>query len=152
MKIRKATKEDARKISILRRKTLRKINSKSYPKKIVDILIQKNSGKDIKEKMQKRKMFCAIENEKIIGTIDLEGNKIGGLYVHPDFTGRGIGKKLLEYIENYTRKEGIKKLMLYSTLNAENFYKKYGYKLKKDEIGWKDVCPVRVPVMEKVLG
>ncbi len=151
MKIRKARPEDARKISILRRKTLRKINSKSYPKKIVEILIQKNSGKDIKEKIQKREMFCAIENGRITGTIDLEGNKIGGLYVHPNFIGKGIGKNLLESIENYARKKGIKKLMLYSTLNAENFYKKYGYKLKKNEIGWKDVCPVRVPIMEKKL-
>lgn len=151
MKIRKAKPEDARKISILRRKTLRKINSNKYPLKIIDILIRKNSGKEVKEKMRKSDLFCAIENEKIIGTIDLEDNKIGGLYIHPDFIGKGIGNGLLEYIENHARKKGIKKLMLYSTLNAENFYRKQGYKLIKNETGWKDIYPVRVPVMGKKL-
>jgi len=151
MKIRKATKKDARKISLMRRETLKKINSKDYPKKIIDILYKKNSVKDILIKMRERTMFCATEKDKILGTIDLEGNKIGGLYVNPKYIGKGLGKKLLRYLEDYTKKKGLRKLMLYSTLTAEGFYKKQGYKLKKNEIGWKDICPVRVPVMEKTL-
>ena len=81
MKIRKAKKEDARKIHLLRKKTFEKINSKDYSKEIIEVLNKKNSPKAIIEKMQKREMFCLTEKNKILGTIDLEGNKVGGLFI-----------------------------------------------------------------------
>lgn len=151
MIIRKARKSDVRKISLMRRKTIRAINSKIYPKKIIEILIEKNSTKNILQKMKERMIFCAFENDILLGTIDFEGNKIGGLYVNPKYLKKGIGKKLLDYLETYSKKKGVKRLMLYSTLTAEKFYIKQGYKLKKNEIGWENICPVRVPVMEKKL-
>ncbi len=40
-------------------------------------------------------MFCITENNKILGIIDLEKNKIGGLFVKYNYINKGIGKKII---------------------------------------------------------
>ena len=72
-------------------------------------------------------MFCIIDN-KIIGTIYLQGNEIGGLFIKSDYINKGIGTKLLKFIEYYAKNKGIKKVKLFSTRTAYNFYLKQGYK------------------------
>ncbi len=46
-----------------------------------------------------------------------------------------IGKKLLDFIEDYARKKGIKKVRFDSTEYARPFYLKSGYKLIKKKVG-----------------
>jgi len=131
MKIRKVRKEDARKISRLRRKTLKERNKNDYPKIFNDFLIDKNSAKNIIDKMKTREMFCAWLGDKLVGTVDLEGDKIGGVFVKSSEIRKGIGTQLMDFIENYALSKKIKKVRLYSTRFALNFYKKRGYKLVK---------------------
>lgn len=131
MIIRKARKKDARKISILRRKTIRELNKNDYPKVFLQFLINENSTKGIIKKMKKRDMFCAWEGDILLGTVDLTGDKIGGLFIKSSAIGKGIGTKLMDFIENYARSKNIRQVRLYSTKFAFNFYKKRGYKLAK---------------------
>lgn len=131
IEIRRATQEDARKISLLRRKTLKEINKNDYPKIFLDYLINENSTKGIIDKMKKKEIFCAWKENVLIGTVDLERDKIGGLFVKISQLGKGIGTQLMDFIENYARSKGINKVRLYSTIFAVNFYKKRGYALVK---------------------
>ena len=78
--------------------------------------------------MKQRDMFCLVDKDKILGVIDLEGNKIGGLFVRYNYLGNGLGKKLLTFMEDYAKKKNIKKVILYSTEYAYKFYLKQGYK------------------------
>jgi GNAT superfamily N-acetyltransferase len=129
MIIQRAKLKDARKISILRRKTIKEINKKDYPKIFLNFLIKNNSAKEIANKMKNREMFCACGGGALLGTIDLQGNKIGGLYVKNSEIGKGIGGKLMDFIENYAVNKNIKQVRLYSTKYAVGFYKKRGYSL-----------------------
>ncbi len=131
MKIRKAKIKEAKEISKLRIENIKTIVSKSYSKEWINKLIEWNSIEHIKNHIKKRDTFCIIEKNKILGCIDLEGEKLGGLYVKSNFVGKGIGKHLLLFLEEYARKKKLKRLYLYSTKNAINFYKKFGYKLMK---------------------
>ena len=131
MMIRKAKPEDYKKIANLRKKTFEKINSKGHTKTQVETMNRENPPKLILEKMKKRDMFCLIDKEKILGVIDLEDNKIGGFFIRYNHIKKGLGKKLLDFIENYAKKKGLKKLKLYSTKYAVSFYSKNGYKLIK---------------------
>jgi N-acetylglutamate synthase-like GNAT family acetyltransferase len=80
-------------------------------------------------------MFCLKKENEIIGCIDLEKNKIGGLFIKHNHIKKGYGKKLMKFIENYARKKQIKKLSLLSTKYALPFYKKLGYK-KKEKVSF----------------
>lgn len=129
MKIRKATKKDAKRINDLKKETFKKINSKDYPKKVVDDYIKKQSTKKIISNMNMGPYFVLVENNRILGSVHLYNkNTIGGLYVKYNKIGRGYGKMLMEFIENFAKKKGIKKVILYPTKTAKNFYKKLGYR------------------------
>ena len=77
--IRKATKKDARKISLLRRRTLRKINKNDYPKVFLQFLINENSTQVVVDKIMDRDVFCMWDGDVLLGTVELKGNKILGV-------------------------------------------------------------------------
>lgn len=131
LKIRRAHPEDYKKIANLRKKTFETINAKDYTKKHVKLMNKKNPPKRILEKMKERDMFCLIDKNKILGVIDLEGNKIGGLFVRHSKIKRGYGTLLMNFIENYAKNKGLKKVKLYSTKYAYPFYIKRNYCLVK---------------------
>ncbi|MHB1204207.1 MAG: GNAT family N-acetyltransferase [Rhodospirillaceae bacterium] len=58
----------------------------------------------------------------------IHGNKLEGLYTHPDVAGRGIGTRLLEMLEGLLRERGHVAVRIEASKNAEGFYLKRGYK------------------------
>lgn len=72
-------------------------------------------------------IFVALEDDRIVGFGDLGGEEIFGLYVHPQYVGRGVGKLLLEALESEARARGIHALKLNSTITAKPFYSNRGY-------------------------
>ncbi len=151
MKIRKAKLVDVKEISGLRKQTLKKVNSLEYKKEVIDYLVIKNSTKNILRKMKKRDFYVAIENNKVIGTIDLTIDHIGGLFVKHNMLGKGIGKKLLLYVEKKAKRKGIIKVNLNPTKSAIPFYKKHGYKLIKSHTWKTDTFKTKAWTMEKKL-
>ncbi len=133
MKIKKAKIQDARRIVNLRKKTFETLNSKDYTKKQINELNKLSTPDKIIEKIKKRDMFCMINTNKILGVIDLEENKIGGFFIRKGYINKGIGTKLIKFIEDYARKKGIRKIILYSTPYAISFYKKLGYQKSKKQ-------------------
>lgn len=129
MIIKKAKPKDAKKISLLRRKTIREINKNDYPKIFIHFLIKENSAVNLIKKIKEEDMFCAWEGTVLLGTIALKGDKIGGLFIKSSEIGKGIGTQLMDFIEKYARSKRIKQVRLYSTKFAFNFYKKRGYRL-----------------------
>jgi len=127
MKIRKANIKDAKKISELKSKTLCRIN-KEYNQNQLNTWIKGETPTHIVKNIKLKDTFCLIENNKIVGVIDLNKNMIGGLFIKYNLVGKGFGKKLMDFIEKYALKKGVEKAFLYSTPYAVKFYKKLGYK------------------------
>ena len=83
------------------------------------------------------------KTRKIIGFVHAQmyesfysdlGLNILGLAVNPDFQGRGIGRKLMNKLENYAVDNNISFVRLNSALrreDAHNFYKHIGYTCDK---------------------
>ncbi|MEO8490808.1 GNAT family N-acetyltransferase [Pseudomonas sp.] len=61
------------------------------------------------------------------GMLDLDNNEIGALFVLPEFTGRGFAKVMLDHLEDVARALAIEEVVLDATLNAESFYRGFGY-------------------------
>ena len=83
--------------------------------------------------------FVLGENNSIKGFIS--GNEynadnyceIGRLYVDPEYQKQGIGTKLLEYMINYYKNNGYKKMIIWTIkgLPNNNFYRKFGNIMKE---------------------
>lgn len=86
--------------------------------------------------LKKGKLFGYFSKNKLVGCIGIVINKkekygeIENFFVKEEFQGKGIGKELIKFIENYARMNKINFLKLNVRLKntkAINFYKKRGY-------------------------
>jgi len=80
--------------------------------------------------------LIAVENEKIIGCGRAHFNnneeaQIRYMAVEKDWQGKGIGKKILDELENKVIEKGAKKIILHARENVVNFYMRNGYKVVK---------------------
>lgn len=57
---------------------------------------------------------------------------VEGLYLVPEMTGRGYGRRLLEVMERHAARSGAHEMQLNSTLTARHFYLAMGYEEQGD--------------------
>ncbi|MCK4952808.1 GNAT family N-acetyltransferase [Candidatus Bathyarchaeota archaeon] len=128
MEIRRFKPEDAEEISYLISTTLREINVKDYPLRIIENVERKHLPSKLIEKSKYRDVFVAEESGEILGTISVEGDVVFSVFIKSNYQRKGIGRKMIEYIENNTKDKGIKTLRVSSSTTSFEFYKKLGYR------------------------
>jgi ribosomal protein S18 acetylase RimI-like enzyme len=70
----------------------------------------------------------ALVDEKVVGMIAYNELEVSQLYIHNDFQGRGIGRRLLEI----AKEQSAGRLTLYTfeiNKKAQRFYEKHGFKI-----------------------
>ena len=137
MKIRKAIKEDLKDVGKLMRQEFSK-----YP------FNEKDSIKDILESLKFYfkigNIFVSVVDEKIIGVVVVKFEQywegkvtiIEDLAVDRKFQHKNVGKMLMQFVEDYSKKKN-SKFVLFSTnkkSKAIRFYKKLRYKIDKNRI------------------
>jgi len=131
MKIRKAKESDVKQITKLRKDNLKKVDAEKYPEKVKGFLIKRDTDERNLRHIRERDYFCAVDNDKILGTISLDNDEICDLFVKYNYIKKGIGLKLIKHIEAYAKKRGTNKLWLESAQHSRGFYEKAGFKMKK---------------------
>lgn len=151
MKIRRYNFEDAEAHAEVHSQSVREIASADYSSRIIDAWASKEPEDSPLDEEKVR--FVAEEDEEIVGFSDYnsETNELSGLYVKPDHTGKGIGKKLLDKAEEDARKNGLENLWCKSTITAKDFYQKHGYKIIEETTHEIDGLEMTVYKMEKEL-
>ena len=98
----------------------------------------------LEKQLESGKVFLLVEEEnRFIGFASYElhvdasnTTKIHKLYVLPETQGKGIGRKLIDYIKEISIKENDSILQL--TVNrhnkAKDFYLKYGFTIKEEKV------------------
>lgn len=136
---------------------LMEINSKDY-----GIEFCKNSAKDftvdrIKEDFNKRtKVFVALENDIVVGTAGLDKSWysddceywILSVFVDVAHHKQGIGRMLMQKVEEFAREINAKKLVIPASVAGAEFYHKLGYKYAN---GKKELNEHKMYIMEKLL-
>lgn len=148
---------DAEEISKIVVQNMLEVNSKDY-----GIEFCKNSAKDftvdkILENFNKRsKVFVALKNNTVIGTAGIDKswyNDDGEYWILTVFVdifhhGQGIGKMLIQKIEEFAKEMKFKKLVIPASITACEFYHKLGYEYAN---GKKELNKDRMYIMEKYL-
>lgn len=149
--IRKATIKDAQRISYLIQKNT-ECNPNNYSKEQIQAWVKYNTSYKIKEQFKDRDIYCAFKNKNLVGTIGLKSNEIVGFYISYYQRGKGIGKKLFNFIESVALQNGFDKLLLTATPSAVNFYKKNGFFKVKTIIVTIDLIDYEEFRMRKILS
>lgn len=113
------------------------INIKDHGKEIIDKIAPRFTEEEIKKNFSHRtKCFVAIENNIVIGTASIDKfrgdntNKkyiILTVFVRIENHHQGIGKMLIQKIEEYAIENSIEEIIIPASVYACEFYRKLGY-------------------------
>lgn len=151
MLIREFKERDAKELSELIIKNLETVNIKDYPQEAINALNPRNLPDKLIQKSKNRVLLIIKEKKHIIGTASLVENEVKSVFVKTDLHKQGVGKRLMQKIEEIAKEKNIKNLFLFASLTAVKFYKKLGYKVIKKESNVLDNISLSVYRMEKTL-
>ena len=123
--IRLARSEDSNDIVRLQLNSLKNLSAQDYsPRQLQALLDSKRCPRSWDETI-----FIAEIDRQIVGFASLlkSHNIIGAVFVDPHFVRRGVGTKLLQFIEAKAINKNIKVLWVCSSLTGHAFYKANGY-------------------------
>ncbi len=130
--IRRAFEDDAADISAVILRALRETNAKDYAGEIIERVERSFSPGAVRQLIGKRTVLVATVGSRVVGTASLDGSVVRTVFVAPDAKAQGIGKLLMAEIERAARERNILLLTVPSSITAESFYARLGFKAVRD--------------------
>ena len=146
--IRPATADDAGAVSLVILRALRETNAGDYPQSVIARVESSFSATAVRRLIAGREVFVAVVQGRIVGTASLDGSTVRAVFVVPDLQGRGIGRLLMARVVESGRDKGLAALLVPSSVTAEPFYAKLGFKVLRENLDGEE----RTVVMELGLG
>jgi GNAT superfamily N-acetyltransferase len=128
-----ALEDDADEISAVILRALRETNVKDYTDEIIERVERSFSPSAVRQLIGKRTVFVATVGSRVVGTASLDESVVRTVFVAPDAQAQGIGKLLMAEIERTARERNIPSLTVPSSVTAEPFYARLGFKAVRDK-------------------
>ena len=103
-----------------------------YPPRAVEFFKEFHSHYEIMHRYRKGKIFVVEQDGDIIGTGSFVNCEISGVFINPDFQGRGYGKALMLSLEKSGIFAGCAEVTLSVSLPSKGFYEDLGYNIMKE--------------------
>ena len=129
--IRRATAGDAEAVYEIVLRALRETNARDYPASVIDRLVL-TLPKGVVSKLEEGQAYVAVVDGRVVGSVSLNGKTVRAVFVHPDYQGRGIGAKLMDVVENAAKLQSERTLGVQSSITAQEFYAKRGFKIVRE--------------------
>jgi N-acetylglutamate synthase-like GNAT family acetyltransferase len=131
VEIRRATAADAETVYEIVLRALRETNARDYPASVIDRLVL-TLPEGVASKLEEWEAYVAVVDGRIVGTASLNGKTVRAVFVHPDYQGRSIGTKLMDVLENAANVQSVNTLSVQSSITAQPFYAKRGFKVVRE--------------------
>ncbi len=142
MEIRLFNQDDAIETAQMIAATLRITNSKDYSSEYIEATISSHSAEVLCARANEGHMYVACDSSKIIGCGAIAGywgstneSILLTIFVLPDYQGKGVGKQIIETLEQDEYFLRAKRIEIPASITAVNFYKKMGYDYKNGIAG-----------------
>lgn len=137
MTIRRFIPEDAEEVSALITRTLREVNIKDYTAEYLENIVQRNRPEDVLERARWTHFYVVCEADRITGCGAIgpywdreDESSLFTIFVHPEYLGKGIGRTIIETLEQDEFFLRAKRIEVPASLTAIPFYLKMGYQFK----------------------
>ncbi|MDI3271784.1 GNAT family N-acetyltransferase [Pseudomonas sp. MDT1-16] len=131
--IRLATPDDAAAISQVIIQSLRKSNALDYPPEVISQVEKSFSAEAIRALLKQRSVFVATIDKRVVATASLDQDVVRSVFVEPSHQGCGLGRQLMAMLQSVALGAKIEVLRVPSSITAEAFYFKLGYRKVRDE-------------------
>lgn len=135
--IRRFEESDAKEVSDLIAKTLRETNIKDYSVEYIKNDIKILTSEYLIEKSKCTHSYVVYEDNKLVGCGSIgaywgseEESSLFTIFVLPEYQGRGIGRKIIETLEQDEYFLRAKRIEIPVSITAVQFYRKLGYDYK----------------------
>ena len=135
--VRRFENDDVQKVIDIIVDNLLEINSKDYGIEIMEKLAATYNETKIIELSKRSHMYVFLINDNIVGVGAIANyyNKkdeaiLLSIFVRPDYHNKGIGKEIINTLENDEIAKNSKRIEIPSSITALNFYLKCGYYYK----------------------
>jgi N-acetylglutamate synthase-like GNAT family acetyltransferase len=132
MKIRKAKINDIDSIQEVIRESILATHKDLYPEEDLLETINNYTVEKLAKYITTTDYFVAEDDKEIVGCVLAKEDKMRSLYVLPSEMGKGLGRELVEKAEKCIKENGYKRIWLWSSLVAHDFYKHLGYRDVKE--------------------
>lgn len=135
--IRNFTKEDANEVAELIAYTMRTTNSKDYSTEYIENDIKALNPQYLVNRMNWTNGYLYCDGEKIVGCGFIgsywdkdDEASLFTFFVHPDYQGKGVGRQLINAVENDEYFLRSRRIEIPASITACQFYRKFGYNYK----------------------
>ena len=135
--IRRFRVDDADAVSALIIKTLRTTNIKDYSKEYIENDVKAFSPEGVIQRVSWTHFYVVVYGEAIVGCGAIgpywgktDESSLFTIFVLPEYQGKGIGRKIIETLENDEFFLRSARIEIPSSITACEFYKKMGYTYK----------------------
>lgn len=137
MIIRRFNKEDAEELGQVIAKTLQISNSKDYSENYIKENILSHSAAVLTERAEQGHLYVVCDDFRIVGCGGIAGywgslteSILLTIFVLPDYQGKGIGRRIIETLEQDEYFLRAKRIEIPASITAVEFYRKMGYDYK----------------------
>ena len=137
MEIRRFTEADADAAAELVAVTVEVSNSRDYPPEYIAHLKETHSAEVLRQRAREGHMYVICDGEQIVGTGTIApywGSETESIlltiFILPDWQGRGLGRLLIETLEQDEYAKRASRIEIPASLTAVNFYRHLGYDYK----------------------
>lgn len=137
MEIRRFTEADAEAAAEVASVTAEISNSADYPPEYIERLKQTHNAETLKQRAKEGHMYVVCDGDKIVGTGTIApfwGSVTESIFltifVLPEYQGRGLGRLIIETLEQDEYAIRASRIEIPASLTAVNFYRHFGYDYK----------------------
>jgi len=136
------------------RDTTLRMNVDEYGSELVEKWAAKlGNASKWKNRLREANPLVAECDGELVGFAELsDSGRIGALYSHHDWLGRGVGKALYDAIESEASRRGMTTIEVDTSFGASGFFRANGFRIMEERVVLTDGIPSKSLLMEKRLG
>ena len=135
--IRRFEENDAQELANIIARTLREINIKDYSKEYIENDVMKLNEEALIQRSKWTHSYIFVKDKTIVGCGSIgpywgseTESSLFTIFVLPEYQGQGIGRKIIETLEEDEYFLIAKRVEIPASITACNFYRKFGYDYK----------------------
>jgi ribosomal protein S18 acetylase RimI-like enzyme len=129
IRIREFRRSDLAPLRRLIHETIDTCYSGVYPRRAVQFFKEFHSDKEIMKRSREGEILVVEKEGALVATGAIVGSDIFGVFVLPEFQGRGYGKAVMCELEDRAKARGCTEVILSVSLPSKGFYESLGYQM-----------------------